>query len=192
MLIEDIIGTNVNLGSRELATIKTECSQFLKESAGLPLLKPLPLAYNTLHRVKVRLHKRTDTLGEVFNRAFEERFNKLRQRAIFTYASAPQLTEDQETYYVFPTNGYKYLYSKEVTNSSADYKKVIDTLSESFDDSATASDIVTDLLKFTYTSDKLYEGIAASAEVILYGIPYYYAVKVSATNGYTQLLDQLQ
>lgn len=192
MLIEDIIGQTANLGTRELAIIQTECSQFLSESAGLPLLKPLPTVYQNLQRVKVRLQKRTDVVTEVFNKAFAERFTKLSQRAVFAYANAPHLMENQETYYVFPVNGFKYLYSKEVTNSTQDYKRVIDTLFEKFDDSAKASEIVTDLLKYTYASSNLSEGIAASSEVILYGIPYYYAVKVTAANGYANLLDSIR
>lgn len=192
MLIEDIFGSPANLGSRELGIIKTECSQFLKESAGLPLLKPLPSTYHPFQKVKVRLQKRTDTVAEAFNKAFEERFNKLRQRAVFAYATAPQLNENQEPYYVFPINGFNYLYSKEVTNSTYDYKRVVDTLFEQFDDSTKASEIVTDLLKYTYASTNLAEGISASSEVILYGIPYYYAVKVTAVNGYVDLIDSLR
>lgn len=192
MLIEDIIGAQADLGSRELAIIKTECSQFLKESAGLPLLKSLPANYNTVQRVKVRQQKRTTQVSEVFNKAFENRFNRLHQRAVFAYATTPSLREDQDLFYVFPTNGFSYLYCKEVTNSSSDYKRVIDTLFEQFEDSTKASEIVTDLLKYTYCSTNLAEGISASAEIILYGIPHYYAVNVSAANGYTELLDSLQ
>lgn len=189
MLIEDLIGSSVGLGVREVQTIKAECSQFLLESAGLPLLKTLPSAYHNFHKVKVRLQKRRDGVSDVFERAFGHEFVNLRQRAVFTYPDAPVVTEGSDLFYVFPLNGYKYLYSREVTNSSNDYKRVIDTLVEQFDDPATASDVVMDLLKYTYASSNLREGLEANAEIIMYGIPYYYAVRTSACQGYSGLLN---
>lgn len=189
MLIEDIIGTSVGLGVREIQTIKAECSQFLKESAGLPLLKSLPTSYNNFHKVKVRLQKRKDDVAEAFDKAFGNQFVNLRQRAVFAYPSTPPINEGTEPFYVFPINGYKFLYSKEVTNSSSDYKRVIDTLFEQFDDSQKATEIVTDLLKYTYSTDNLHEGIVSDSEVILYGIPFYYAIRVSACQGYGKLLS---
>lgn len=188
MIIEDLIGSSVGIGVREVQTIKAECSQFLKESAGLPLLKALPTTYFNFHKVKVRLQKRRDSVTDVFERAFGETFVNLRQRAIFTYPSSPELTEQTELFYVFPINGYKFLYSKEVTNSSNDYRRVVDTLFEQFEDQQQASDIITDLLKYTYCSTSLHEGIVSNSEIIVYGIPFYYAVRASSCQGYTPLL----
>jgi len=188
MLFEDIIGTP-SFGTRESSLIKAECSQFLKESAGLPLLKPLPSTYLPFQKVKVRQQKRNDVVGEIFNEAFREKFTNLRQRAVFTYTQPPLVESQQELFYVFPINGYHFLYSKEVTNSSHDYRRVVDTLFEHFGDSLKASEVVTDMLKYTYSSTNLREGIESHAEVILYGIPYYYAVKATAVNGYTSLFD---
>lgn len=188
MLIEDLIGSSVGLGIREVQMIKAECSQFLHETAGSPLLKLLPLAYSNFHKVKVRLQKRRDSVTDVFERAFGAEFSNLRQRAVFAYPVSPALTENNDLFYVFPVNGYKYLYSKEVTNSSSDYRRVVDTLFEQFDNETQASEVVADLLKYTYASTNLREGIDSKAEIILYGIPYYYAVKVSACQDYSSLL----
>jgi hypothetical protein len=189
MIIEDLIGSSAGLGVREVQTIKAECSQFLKESAGLPLLRSLPQTYYNFHKVKVRLQKRRDSVTDVFERAFGSTFVNLRQRAIFTYPRTPELTENTEPFYVFPINGYKFLYSKEVTNSSSDYKRVVDTLFQQFEDQQQASDIVTELLKYTYSSTSLHEGIVSDSEIILYGIPFYYAVRASACQGYGPLLN---
>jgi hypothetical protein len=188
MLIEDLIGSSLGLGIREVQMIKAECSQFINETGGLPLLKSLPLTYTNFHKVKVRLQKRRDSVTDIFERAFGADFSNLRQRAVFAYPLAPTLIEQNDTFYVFPVNGYKYLYSKEVTNSSSDYRRVVDTLFEQFDDETQASEVVADLLKYTYTSTNLREGIEAEAEIILYGIPYYYAVRVSACQDYRSLL----
>jgi hypothetical protein len=188
MLIEDLIGSSLGLGIREVQTIKAECSQFLSETVGLPLIKALPIAYANFHKVKVRLQKRRDSVTDVFERAFGAEFSNLRQRAVFAYPTVPLLSEQNDAFYVFPVNGYKYLYSKEVTNSSSDYRRVVDTLFEQFDDEAQASEVVADLLKYTYASANLREGIEAEAEIILYSIPYYYAVRVSACQDYPSLL----
>lgn len=188
MLIEDLIGSSVGLGIREVQQIRLECSQFLHEAAAMPLLKALPSTYNNCHKVKVRLQKRRDQVTDVFERAFGGDFVNLRQRAVFAYPSPPSVTEGSDLFYVFPVNGFKYLYSKEVQNSSSDYRRVIDTLVEQFDDTTRASEVVADLLKYTYSSNALREGIDAGSEIILYGIPYYYAIRTSACSDYQSLL----
>lgn len=189
MLIEDLIGPSVGLGIREVQHIRTECSQFLEETSARPLLKSLPSSYSNCHRVKVRLQKRRDQVTDVFERAFGRDFTNLRQRAVFAYPTPPLVEEGFDLFYVFPVNGFKYLYSKEVQNSSNEYRSVISTLVEQFDDTASAAEIVADLLKYTYCSDALLEGIESGSEIILYGIPYYYAVRTSACADYQSLLS---
>lgn len=192
MLIEDLIGQGVGVGVQEVQMIKHHCSQFLGESAGLPLFKNLPTTYNNFHKVKVRLQKRKDDVTDVFERAFGNEFSNLRQRAVLAYPSATPATKDLTPFYIFPVNGYKYLYSKEVVNSSTDYRRVIDTLFEQMDDVSSASELVSDLLKFTYTSTMLHEGVVSGSEIILYSIPFYYAVRVSACQDYPSLLSMVK
>lgn len=188
MLIEDLLGKNIILGQDQVQTIKEHCSQFLRESAGLPLFKSLPAAYNDFHRVKVRLQKRRDHIAEVFDKAFGDKCANIRQRAIFASSVAPLLKEDTDSFYVFPINGYKFLYSKEVTNSSNNYQAVMATMLEQFEDTSGAIDMVTDLLKYTYSSSNICEGISSDSEIILYGIPYYYAVRSSTCENYSRFL----
>ncbi len=179
MLIEDLLGKASSLGTREIQKIRTECSQFLQQSGQLPVYKPLPTTYNDFHKVKVRFHKKQTAVVEAFNKAFTDYYN-MRQRAIFAYGQCPSLSEGTEPFYVFPINGFKFLYSKEVKNSSADYQHVIDTLFEQFEDNTRAIEIVRDLLKYTYLRENLYEGIMSDSEIIFYGVPFYYAVRESA------------
>lgn len=189
MIVRDLFGSRGGVSVGEIQPIKAECSQFLQEAAGFPLLKALPSSYASVHKVKVRLQKRRDQVTDVFERAFGSSFTNLRQRAIFTYPKTPPLLEENtEPFYVFPVNGYQFLYSKEVTNSSRDYQAVFDKLCEQFNDHQAASDIVTELLTYTYTSSSLYEGIVSNSEIILYGIPCYYALRVSACPDYSSLL----
>jgi hypothetical protein len=189
MLIEDIIGTSVGLGIREVQKIKTDCAQFLKESAGLPLLKALPVTYHNFHKVKVRQQKRKDDVSDAFNMAFGKQFSNIRQRAIFAYPNTPSLPQNTEPFYVFPIDGYQFMYSKEVHESNTAYQTALTALVEELDDKAEASSIIADVVRYTYVTHNLHEGISADAEVILYGIPYYYAVRASACDGYGKLLN---
>jgi hypothetical protein len=125
----------------------------------------------------------------VFNEAFSQVYN-LRQRAVITHAS-PIIGDQQEPFYVFPINGYKFLYSKEVKDSASDYNHVIDTVFERFASMDHAAEIVTDVVKASYTDTNLLEGLRAGAEIILYNIPYFYAVKQSVYPDYKTLLTHI-
>lgn len=181
MYIKELLSsdTPITTKSRNATILKSECSQFLSESKGCLVYKALPSSYSDFQKVKVRFKKTEDVITSVFNDAFITETNKLRQRAIFTNSVPPILPEGHDLYCVFPINNYKFLYSTEVTNSTSDYRRVIDTLFEAFDDKNKATDIVTDLLKYTYSTTKLVEGIQSDCEIIFHNIPYYYAVKYS-------------
>lgn len=176
MLVRDILEHD-SFNSTVRQAIQADCSIFIRESRGLPLFRQLPTSYADLHRVKVRLQKRRDGVADVFEQAFGQQYANIRQRAVFASTSLPTSTEHSEPFYVFPTNGYRFLYSKEVKNSDSDYRNVIDTLVSELGNLTEATDIVSDLLKYTYSTCKLYEGMTSGAEVIFYGIPYYYAVR---------------
>lgn len=184
MLIEDLIGLDVGVGIHEIQTIKRECSQFLNEAAGFPLLKSLPESYFNFHKVKVRLQKKRDSVTEVFERAFGQEFVNLRQRAVFAYSSVVDVPSAHDLFYVFPINGYKFLYGKEVANSGRDYQTIIDNLVEQLDSPVEATNIVSELLRYTYCSDNLVEAINSGSEIILYGIPYYYAIRATTVADY--------
>lgn len=188
MLVEDLLHKEDILVERNYHIIRTECSQFLEESGEIPLHKILPTTYNDIQKVKARFKKKTDEVSNYFNKAFETETSNLRQRAIFAYTTPPTITEDLDLFYVFPINQYKFLYSPEVTNSNSNYKQVIDTLFETFSDVNEATEIITDLLKYTYSAQNLYEGLSSSAEIIFYGIPYYYAVRVTPKITYKQII----
>lgn len=186
MLVEDII--DVPPYTKDIYTIKTECSRFLQESSGLPVFRVLPSTYSAIQRVKVRQQRRSDTVSEAFNAAFSDKFHNIVPRGIFTQSAPPEtISEGTELFYVFPINGYKYIYSKGVQNSNLNFRDVMETLAHNVKD---AFDITTDLIKYTYTQRNLTEGITSRSEIIFYGIPYFYAVKVSAFDSYTRLINR--
>jgi hypothetical protein len=187
MLVQELLDDRLGFpGVQEINILKQCCSQFLQESATRPVYKLLPMTYDDFHRVKVRRKPLSDdNVSEVFDRAFGTQH--IRQRAIFVSGSLPVITENVEPFYVFPVDGYKFLYSKEVGNSNNDYQQVLDSLFEQFEDNDKAIEIVTDVLKYTYVRDNLAEGIISKSEIILYGIPCYYAMRVSAALDYNKI-----
>ena len=191
MRINDLYQTHEY--SKEIHLLRTSCTQFLKESCHQPLFKNLSTEYGDFHKVKVRKRKGdSGDFTETFNEAFEEQHPGLRQRAIFANGVAsfqPIFNEELEPFYVLPIDGYKFMYSREVENSGQEYKQVFDTLFEEFGEQK-GNEVITDLLRFTYTSNNLQEGITSGSELIIYGIPYFYAVRAASTD-YDHLLSML-
>ncbi len=180
--------------TKGIQILKSSCSQFFRESQGFPLLKNLSCSYSNFHKVKVRRRKgESGEFTETFNEAFELQHPGIRNRAIFAngvMSFEPAISENYEPFFVFPIDGYKFIYSREVMNSGHEYKQVFETLFEQFGEEK-GNDVLTDLLRFTYTSNELHEGIESGSEIIIYGIPYFYAIKTTAVQEYTQLLSQV-
>lgn len=174
----------------DFAIIQADCGQYLQEAEHNYVIRMLPRGYADVQRVKIRQQKRTDIVTRVFNEAFSDVHN-IRQRSMITQSTIPPCTDTHEPFYVFPINGYKFMYSREVQNSSVDYKHVIDVVFEQFSDEDTAADIIADVVKYSYTSTNLLEGMQAGAEIIFYDIPYYYAVRTATYPDYKQLTPYL-
>lgn len=191
MRIDDIFENYKN--DREILLLKDNCSQFLTDSNYLPLYKNLSQQYDDFQKVKVRKKNESNNFTETFNEAFETQHPGLRQRAIFANGESsfkPTMANNAEPFYIFPINGYKFMYSKEVQNSGSEYKQVFETLFTQFGEEK-GNEVLTDLLRFTYTSSCLKEGIETGSEIIIYGIPYYYAVRVSSVDSYDDLISRM-
>ena len=176
----------------DLTIISQRCNHFIQESNQHPLLKNLSIQYKDIHRVKARKRNLKNEFTESFNQAFDK-ISDLAQRAIFANGRN-SFTVDKdpnfEPFYIFPLNGYKYMYSTEVEHSSLDYKQVFEVMFEQFGEDK-GKTIITDILKFAYKQDCLAEGIEKGSEIILYNIPYYYSVRATSVPNYTQLLSNL-
>ena len=184
MYIEELLHNTSN----PYSCIKTECGGFLTEAASFPFFRLLPKTYDNIHKVKIRLQKKQNAFTETFNETFK--FANLRQRAIFTTSHILEETETTEPFYVFPIDGYKFLYSKEVRNSNTDFKNAFDVILDSFNTENEATGLVKDLLRYTYVSDNLNEAVEHEAEVIFYNIPFYYAVRSNSIS-YEDLLTSV-
>jgi len=190
MRVDDLVH-NYDIGNIDL--IKKHCTHFLEESEGFPVFRNLPNTYEDFRKVKVRKRKHSNGFSDTFNGAFKDELNDLRERAIFANGSAnleQNINENTDSFYIFPINGYKFLYSKEVSNSTENYKQVFEAIFDQMGEES-AKGVFTDLLRFTYMTEDLAAGIESGAEIILYGIPYYYVIRESCVDSYDELLTRL-
>ncbi len=172
-----------------LPSVERECSEFLEISQGVPLLKSLPKARDGFLKVKVRQKKRTDDFAKAFNDAFSETKPLLLQRSVFAHgesAFVPSNDPNTEPFYIFPINGFRFMYNQHTT-SNLSYRDTLQKI-ESAIKKETALELFRDILKNDYVFDNLPVGISSGCEIIIYGIPYYYAVRKSLIDDYSGFL----
>lgn len=167
-------------------TIQLECSQFLAESAGLPLIKSLPSVGEGFRKVKVR---RRNSYSHEYERYFDASmsgiYKDIRLRSIMIDRSTSIIEDDSlEPFYIFPIDGYKILYNKHVTNSTQ-YMQEIDKIVK---DSVDAENLLKHLFEFTYGNIDLKTALQEDAEIIIYSIPYYYAIRKTLIENYANFI----
>jgi hypothetical protein len=172
-----------------IPTILNECSDFLQASNNLPLLRNLSSQNDGFKKVKVRKKNTNEIFIQAFNQSFSTHKN-IFQRSIFANGElsfAPSIDETLEPFYVFPINGYKFLYNPVVTNSLHQYKDDIQRMLNTVKNTEVAIDMFSSVIKQSYISENLSSGIKVGAEIIIYGIPYYYAIRKSLVDDYNRL-----
>lgn len=189
MLMQDLTDRRKTKVPEHFAAISSECSQYLAESDGLPLMKVLSSSYAIHQKIKVRY--RHDNI-KILDEAFKQQCKNISQRAVFTYTASPDhIAETDEPYYVFPTNGYRYVYDAGQFGTSKDYQIMVTALLERLENQTQAYDIVADLLRYNCCSTQLRNGVSAGANIIIYSVPHYFAIKQSAYPNYAGLYTQL-
>lgn len=196
MKFEDLFATkNSLLTSEQAYKIRTQCSEFLSLTKH-PLLKNLSNKTENFLRVKVRFHKRNNDFIEIFNQALGKKFNvfNIHQRAIFANGiQSFVFQQDLTPYYIFPINGFKFFYNKQIKNSNNEYIETFETLAEQFEHSKQpVISIVKDLIEYTYVSENLEQGIVDGCEIVIYNIPYYYAIKYEAIPNYSEFIEAIK
>lgn len=171
-----------------IPTITDNCSVFLQQSQGIPLVKNLPTQSDGFRRVKVRKQKIKNDLDGIYNSAFDYH-TYLKQRCVISYTleSLPEPTENNEPFYIFPINGYRFLFSKNVDDSNKMYYEMLKSLESEIGLNRSQA-LMEDVLKFSYEDTDLYEALSNKCEIIVFGIPYFYAVKTSIVEDYRELI----
>lgn len=189
MLLNDVLHSADYSGFDPIAE---SCHQFFTESGGFPMVKLLPTEYQNFQKVKIRKRKNESSFANSFNDAFEHEMHQLRERSLFANGevfleSKTIIDVTVEPFYVFPIDGYDFIYNKGVTNSSENYAETFNEIFNQLGESS-ADKVFTELMKFSYTSSNLQEGLESGAEIITYGIPYYYTIRKSVIEDYNNLL----
>lgn len=154
------------------------------------MLKNLPSSGEGFRKVKVRKRKNLkNEIVDVFNETFNDH-SELMQRSVFAQSMSvfqPSYEQDLEPFYIFPIDGYKFLYAEGVGNTTQTYKTTLDTLIENYGTKGIKT--FQEVLKYQYSFENLVEGLASSTEIIIYDIPYYYAIRYSLVENYMNFLD---
>ena len=159
--------------------IRTKCSSFISESNSLPIFKRLDFTYGTSSKVKVR-HSQTFATNKVLDEAFASSIENT--IVPITTQALDYVTASDEWYYVFPTNGYKFLFSKYIP----DYRYHIATMEARSVDRS----LIVDSVRESYThNEQLSEGIGSSIEILLYGLQSFYVVSCAQYPSYSSLLS---
>lgn len=187
MLVNDLLQSPFEDNYPITEIIRELCGQFVCESDGEPIYKLLPNSYTNFQKVKVRQQKRLEEVDHAFNKAFQSYAN-LRQRTVFANGVILEQQHDMQPFYIFPVDGYRYLYNREIKDSHTEYRKTLNTLLEQLDNNIDAVEMITDLLKYTYTNTNLSEAIRSHSEIMFYNIPIFYAARVSAFESYQKLI----
>lgn len=174
-----------------IPTIEKECSKFIIESRGLPLLKNLPKNSDGFRKVKVRKKKNNkELITNVFNDTFKEHHDLI-QRCIFAQSvlsfKLDESNLDVEPFYIFPINGYRYMYAKNVNNTTDTYNQTLSKLVENYGEKGIKT--FQEILKYQYVFDDLSEGLSTNSDIIIYDIPYYYAIRYTLIDDYSKFLD---
>lgn len=176
-----------------LDRIAEECSEFLLNSKGQPLVKTLKKNTANFRKVKVRTKFQKNDFIEAFNEAFEEEYRNIYGRSIFCNGDhSVEYSDEYEKVYVIPTNGFRYLYNPNITFIE-EYKKIYEKLSCRMSE-ANAESLFVDMIEYSYKNNtsSFAEASFSQKEIIIYGIPYYYAVKVNKFPSYSDLISVLK
>lgn len=190
----DDISTNSYLFDQQYTLMRHMCSDFISNTV-YPLYKTLRVTNSVVSRIKVRQHRRRNTVTDMFNEALSKRYYcpNIHQRSVFVSGSFPRCGDtDKEPFYVFPINGFKYLYNELVEDVGEHFNNTFHDLFNALHSEHRARNIIKELMLHTYKSDNLNEGISNGSEVVIYNIPYYFAIKVSVFPRYNELIDLLK
>lgn len=160
--------------------IRQCCSDFLVESQYQPVYKILPSSYGNWKRVKVRKQKKQTEITSTFNKAFESIYDDIALRSVCSDTNIVDIPDDHSAYYIFPLNGFKYLYNTTVTKYTQNLRETVGVLNDGCDD-----ELVLDVLAYSYKNTQLTTGIRNNAEIIFYNIPAYYAVNTTSISNYS-------
>jgi hypothetical protein len=185
MLLQSLL----NRPKNELRVLKEECSQFVS-LASAPLYVQLRDSYPDIAKVKVRKKNTRTVIGEGFDKAFADFYN-ISQRCVYAKSSRAvfESVADKDIFYMFPIDGFRFLYNNQIEDNLKQHTETLSHLDECME-SQQAIGTITEIIKATYTSINISEGINSGAEIMIYNIPRFYAVRADKYQ-YTELIQEI-
>jgi len=150
------------------SVIADSCSTFIHESMGTPVFKLLPRK-EIYEKVKIRVKSQTIPNANVRDAAFNVKQFDNRSLEVFTTSAASH--DGMGLYYIFPVNGYKFIYNTKVDDIVDSCKKLATILPD--------KEIITEVLRYSYNHDNLLNGLEYANKIKFFNIPYFYAIKAS-------------
>lgn len=179
--------------SKIIEAIAEECSDYLNEASVYPALKAFKDNGNFFRKVKVRHKKNPVGFIRVIGDAMQQEHQNIHIRSVVAngpHSNVSGLT----TYYVFPKNGFKFLFNPCI-NYHEEYKEAyLKLLRLELDDQGKALQMMEDLIKYSYVNDdtNLNDALKSTKEIIFYNMSYYYIVSTKKYPCYNELLSLLQ
>ena len=146
----------------------------MKKSNNKPLIKELN---DVKSFKKLKARHRNKQYSSILNDAFDD---SIGTRCITTTSNTSDLSEND--YYIFPINGFKFLYDPQGMSGTS-YHELTDTIK---------TDLVKELMRFNLEESDLNHALSINTEVVLYNIPFCYAVNVKSFNSYDELLSVIK
>lgn len=175
-----------------LENIKTECTEFLTHANNYPAIKAFNDHGKYLRKVKVRHKKNTIGFIRIVGDALQKEHQNIHIRSVI--ANGPHgYHEGMQTHYIFPKNGFKFLYNPRI-NYHEEYKASYMKLLGSNLSDQQALEMIEDSIKYSYISDdtSLENALKSKKEIIFYNMSYYYTVSSEKYFSYDELLDLLK
>jgi len=176
--------------SKILDNIRTECSDYLSEMSVYPALKAFNDHGRYIRKVKVRHKKNPTGFIRVIGDALQKEHQDIHVRCVIAngpHGSVP----GKKTHYIFPRNGFKFLFNPRVNNHEEYRDSYVKLLKL---DLKYTLEMMEDSIEYAYTGDdtSLSNALKSRKEIIFYNMPYYYSVSTEKYPCYNELIELLQ
>lgn len=169
------------------SSILKDCSEFLSKAGNSPLYKLLPTSGEGFRKIKIRKKNRHEhSFERYFDMAFGHQYKDLRLRSMIAQSKEPDNKNPLlEPFYVFPTNGFKILYNQQID----DYASYIKNLEGILHNTGSMEQLLKSLFEYAYVEGDILEAVKSGSDILVYDIPYYYAVRKSLVQSYDNFIS---
>ena len=142
-------------------------------------------------KVKVRKKDARGDFVESLNEALSDTYQNLYGRSVRCNGNNVSNNPENDVY-VFPLNGFKFLFNPNVDDIHEN-RKTLDTLQNVMDNNA-AKKIFIDMVDYSYCDDgvNFVSALESGKEIVIYNIPYFYAVQKKDFPIYSELFSLLK